>query len=82
MYITDVEHGAVHRVDPDGNRVTVIRSPRIRWADALSFGPEQTIYLADSALADVMLMPREHIEAAAPYHVYRFEVDVAGVPGQ
>ena len=61
---------------------TVIRSPRIRWADALSFGPEQTLYLADSALADVMLMPREHIEAAAPYHVYRFQVDVAGVPGQ
>mgnify|MGYP001544805732 FL=1 len=82
VYVTDVEHGAVHRMDPDGTRTTVIRSPRIRWADALSFGPEQTLYLADSALADVMLMPRRHIEAAAPYHIYRFQVDVAGVPGQ
>jgi sugar lactone lactonase YvrE len=82
VYMTDVEHGAVHRLDPDGSLATVVKSARIRWADALSFGPDATLYIADSALQHVMLMSRDHIEGAAPYHVYRIEVDVDGVPGQ
>ena len=72
VYITDVEHGAVMRVGADGVLQTVIRSSRIRWADALCFGPDGRLYLADSALPDVMLRSRRHIRDAGPYHVYRF----------
>ena len=82
VYITDVEHGAVLRMAPDGQLTTIARSPRIRWADALSFGPNGWLYLADSALPEVILKTRAHIEGHGPYHVYRFRPGTNGVPGQ
>jgi sugar lactone lactonase YvrE len=72
IWITDVEHGAVMRVGPDGVLRTVVRSSRIRWADSLCFGPDGWLYLADSALPEVMLRTRRHIRSAGPYHVFRF----------
>jgi sugar lactone lactonase YvrE len=72
VYITDVEHGAALRVGADGALQTVIRSSRIRWADSLCFGPDGWLYLADSALPEVMLRSKQHILAAGPYHVFRF----------
>lgn len=73
IYITDVEHGSVMRVGPDGNLKTVIRSNRIRWADGLSLGPDGYIYLADSALPHVMLQSKNHIRSQAPYYIFRFK---------
>jgi sugar lactone lactonase YvrE len=81
VYITDVEHGSVMRVSPDRPLETVIRSPQIRWADALSFGPDGWLYLADSAIPSQVLRSRAHIEAQGPYFVFRFRPGSAGVPG-
>jgi hypothetical protein len=82
VWITDVEHGAVIRRTPEGGLETWIRTPRIRWADALSFGPDGWLYVADSAIPDQVLRSKDHIRSRAPYRVYRFRPDVAGVPGQ
>jgi len=82
IYITDVENGAVLRMAPGGDLTTIVRSPRIRWADGLSFGPDGWLYLADSALPQVVLRPRGHIREHGPYHVYRFRPGTTGVPGQ
>ena len=82
VYLTDVEHGAIMRMTPDGELSTLIRSARIRWADALSFGPDQWLYIADSALAEQMLMPKEHIAAQGPYYIYRIDAGARGVAGQ
>jgi sugar lactone lactonase YvrE len=82
VYITDVEHGAVLRMAPGGQLTTIVKSPRIRWADGLSFGPNGWLYLADSALPDVVLRTRAHIEGHGPYHIYRFRPGTAGAPGQ
>lgn len=82
IYVTDVEHGSVMRIGPDASRVTLVRSPRVRWADALSFGPDGWLYLADSAIPELVLKPREHVRANGPYHVFRFRPGHAGVPGQ
>lgn len=82
VYITDVEHGAVFRLDAEGHLDTLIRSPRIRWADALSFGPDGWLYLADSAIPEQMLQSKAHIASQAPYFIYRFRPGVDGVPGQ
>jgi sugar lactone lactonase YvrE len=81
IYITDVEHGSVMRVTPDRQLETVIRSPAIRWADALSFGPDGWLYLADSAIPDQILRSRAAIAAAGPYSIYRFRPGSRGVPG-
>ena len=73
IYITDIEHGAVIAVDRDQTLATVIRSSRIRWADSLSIGPDGWLYLADSALPDVILKSRNHISTQGPYFIFRFD---------
>lgn len=82
LYITDVEHRAVLMLPPGGGALqTVIADPRIRWADGLSFGPDGWLYLSDSAIPDIMLRSKGHIEEAAPYFVFRFKPGPLGVPG-
>ncbi len=82
VYITDVEHSAVLRMDPAGKLTTIVNSPRIRWADALSYGPDGYLYLADSAIPELVLRSRKHIQAQAPYFVFRFSPGTAGVAGR
>jgi sugar lactone lactonase YvrE len=82
LLITDVEHNAVIRMKPDGELTTLVRDNRIRWADALSYGPDGWLYVADSAIPDQMLRTKAHIEANSPYHIFRFKPDIDGVPGQ
>lgn len=82
VYVTDVENGAVLRMAPGGELATLVRSPRVRWADGLSFGPDGWLYVADSALPDVLLKTRGHIRGHGPYHIYRFRPGTNGVPGQ
>ena len=69
----DVEHGAVIAIDQQQSLSTLIRSPRIRWADGLSLGPDGWLYLADSALPELVLRSRNHIDAQGPYYIFRFD---------
>ena len=73
VYVTDVEHGAIIAIDQQQSLSTVIRSPRIRWADGLSLGPDGWLYLADSALPELVLRSRNHIDAQGPYYIFRFD---------
>ncbi len=82
VYVTDVEHGAVFRVDRNADLRTVIQSKRIRWPDALSFGPDGYLYLADSALPELVLQSPQHIKEQGPYRIYRFKPGTTGAPGQ
>jgi len=82
VYITDIEHNSIYVVDEDREPRTLMRSAKIRWPDALSFGPDGWLYIADSALSDVVLRPHEHIRSAGPYKIFRFQPGVAGTPGQ
>jgi sugar lactone lactonase YvrE len=82
VYITDIEHNAIFRLDPDEGLSTLIRSPEVRWPDALSFGPDNYLYIADSALQDVIFKSTEHILAKGPYRVFRFQPGFEGVAGQ
>ena len=82
VYITDIEHSSVFRVNPERELKTLIQSDNVRWADALSFGPEGYLYLADSALSELILQSREHIDTQGPYRIFRFKPGVEGVPGQ
>jgi sugar lactone lactonase YvrE len=81
VYITDVEHSAVFIVGPDRNLRTIVRSPKIRWADALSFGPGGWLYIADSAIPELVLKSRSHIRSKGPYHIFRFQPGFEGIPG-
>ena len=80
IYVTAIEHGAVFSVDQEQMLKTVIRSSRVRWADGLSFGPDGWLYLADSALPDVILKSRDHINAQGPYFIFRFNPGYDAAP--
>jgi sugar lactone lactonase YvrE len=82
LYITDVEHRAVLMLPAGGGPLqTVIKDPRIRWADGLSFGPDGWLYVSDSAIPDIMVRSKSHIEEAAPYFLFRVRPGPLGVPG-
>ena len=82
VYITDVEHRGLARMDPDGTLRTVIRHPEVRWADGASFGCDGYLYVTDSAIPDQMLRSESHMNHAAPYTIYRFKPDVPGIAGR
>ncbi|HQR45998.1 MAG TPA: L-dopachrome tautomerase-related protein [Thermoanaerobaculia bacterium] len=82
VYLTDVEHGAVSILNPDRELRTLVRDPRWRWPDGLSFGPEDWLYVTDSAIPDLLLKSREHMRKAAPYFIWRFRTGIPGIPGR
>ncbi len=82
IYVTDVEHGSISIVDTQQAVSTLIRSPKIRWADGLSFGPDGWLYLADSAIPEQILQTSEHIESQGPYFIFRVRPGAEGIPGQ
>ena len=82
VYVTDIEHNSVFVVGADHEAKTVIQSEKIRWPEDLSFGPDGWLYVSDSALTELVLQPREHIQAQQPYRIFRFRPGVEGVPGQ
>ena len=81
VYLTDVEHGAISILGPDRQLRTLVRDPRWRWPDGLSFGPEDWLYVSDSALPDILLKSRSHMKMAAPYFIWRFRTGVPGIAG-
>ncbi len=82
VFVTDIEHNSIFVVGDDREPKTLLRSSRIRWPDALSFGPDGWMYVADSALSEVVLKPREHIRSQQPYRIFRFKPGTEGVAGQ
>jgi len=82
VYLTDVEHSSIFVVGRNQVLRTLIRSDELRWPDALSFGPDGMLYVADSALSDVVFQSKDHIKSSGPYRIYRFKPGAEGVPGQ
>ena len=82
VYLTDVEHNAIFVVGEEREPRTLIRSPDLRWPEALSFGPDGWLYVADSALPDVIMQPAEHVDNQGPYRIFRFKPGAEGAPGR
>jgi sugar lactone lactonase YvrE len=82
VYLTDVEHGAIARLSPDRKLVTLVRDPRWRWPDGLSYGPEDWLYVTDSAVPDILMRTPAHVKESAPFFIWRFRTGVPGTPGR
>lgn len=79
VLVTDVENGGITRVDPSGRLQTLVRDPRVVWADGVAIAANGDVLFTDSSIPsyiDQLLRPptRERLQAAAPYHIYRFRL--------
>lgn len=77
LYLTDIEHGGVDRLGPDGVLTTMVRSDEIVWSDGIHITAAGAVLFTDSELpayVDPLTRSpaRERIEAAAPHRIYRF----------
>ena len=85
IYITDVEHHGIARMSPDGILQTLVHDERVRWADGISFGPENYIYFTDSDIPSILgsLIPWSGLNLVenGPYHIFRFQSDKPGIAG-
>ena len=45
IYAGDYENNSIRKIEPDGRIVTIAHDPRILWADTLSIGPDQYLYV-------------------------------------
>lgn len=72
VYLSDPGNDAVHAIGPDRKLVTLLATPRLRWPDGFSFGPEGWLYVTASSLHHVIFMGEDHIREHAPYQIFRF----------
>jgi Major royal jelly protein len=72
IYVTEIEKGGIGVIDSSRKYRTLVRHPKMRWPDGLSFGPNGSIYVADSDIPDVMLKSKAHMKEQGPYYLFRF----------
>lgn len=72
LLVSDVEHGGVARVWPNGGVEMLLRDPKIRWPSGMWTGRDGWVYIADSGLQDVLFQPPLHRAESAPYTIWRF----------
>jgi sugar lactone lactonase YvrE len=81
VYVTDPEHSAVLAIEPDRRLRTLVKDPRLRWPDGLSFGPDGWLWVTCSALQDVLFRSASARREHAPYHIWRFQPGATATPG-
>jgi len=81
IYLSDMEHSAIHMITPGRQLHTLLKDPRFRWPDGFSFGPDGWLYFTCSDLMNVIGKSRRHVAANAPYPIFRFKPGYEGIPG-
>ena len=76
------EHSAVLAIEPDRRLRTLVKDPKLRWPDGLSFGPDGWLYVTCSALQDVLFRSAAARDAHKPYQIYRFKPGGTAAPGE
>ena len=75
IYLTDIEHSSIVRMDAEGNRTTLLQSDRLRWPDGLSLSSDGYLYITCSALHQVLGKLPSFTREKAPFQIYRIKLD-------
>ena len=66
LYLTDVEHGAIRRLNRRGELEVVIADPRLSWPDRLAIDNDGALYFTTSQ--------RHQPPGSGPYRLFRLEI--------
>lgn len=72
VYLSDVEHSAVVRLNADGKLETIFKDPEFRWPTGFTPSPDGFLYFNCNAIHQVTLKSRRTIQGFGPYYLYRF----------
>lgn len=81
IYISDLEHSAITKLDAKGKLSTVIKDTKLRWPDGFSFGPDNWLYVTASSLQHVIGKPASYVEQKGPYQIFRLKMETNAPPG-
>lgn len=81
LYLSDPEGSRIIVLYPDGRMETLLQSDRLRWPDGFSFGPEGDLYIACSALHQVLGRLPWQVSAAGPFPIFRLPLGVEATAG-
>ena len=76
VVVTDIEHGGLVRISPDGELETLVLRDDVVWADGVSVAPNGDLYFTDSGIPRYLhplLRPpsRDTLLDGGPYRLYR-----------
>lgn len=81
LYISDLEHSAIIKMDKHGKLETLYKDTKLRWPDGFSFGPNGWLYVTASALQDVIAKPDAYIKEKGPYQIFKLKTENTAYPG-
>lgn len=81
IYISDLEHSAIVVLTPERELRTLVKTPKLRWPDGFSFGPDGWLYVTCSSLHQVIGLPPSSVKEHAPYQIYRLRPGPNGIAG-
>lgn len=81
-YFTDLAHGAISVLRPDGVLETLVSDPRLSWPDALSFGEPGWLYVAVNRLHLAPPLNGGEEGAAPPFPILRVYTGTRGIAGR
>jgi len=75
IYLSDYEHGSIHRRNVDGSLETLLHDPRILWPDTLSLAADGYLYFTANQLERQPAFQGGQDLRQKPYILYRTKVD-------
>jgi len=72
IYLTDVTHSAVSRLNTDGSIERLVTDSRLQWPDTFSEGPDGTMYVTVSHINESAAYNRGRSVRRRPYSVFAF----------
>ncbi len=80
VYFGDYENNSIRKLLPDGTIETIAHDPRILWADTLSIGPDQYLYIIVNQLHRQERFHYGKDLRQKPYSLLRMKIDELPAP--
>lgn len=79
LYVTDGEHNAIHRRNPDGAWETVVHDPRLLWPDTMSVAADEHLYVTANQLYRQEKYQGGQDKRRKPYALFRTRIGAGPV---